>query len=111
MAYLKLYIPLSMLMTSASSNICSNDRLKYYKILFSNGAGWQSLDESLFPSDNSLSESFFLQAYHNWLTIIDIIMSPQVAVAWYRNHSKMLQDQKFSASFEAWCNMDRQLHM
>jgi len=54
---------------------------------------------------------YFLQAYHNWLTIIDIIASPQVAVGWYEHHSKMLQDQKFSASFEAWHDMDRQLHI
>jgi len=110
MAYLKLYIPLSLLMTSALSKICSNDSLKYHNILFSNGAGCQSLDESIFPPENALSESLSLQAYHNWLTIIDIIASPEVEVGWYEHHSKMLQDQKFSASFEAWCDMDKQLH-
>jgi len=110
MAYLKLYIPLSLLMTSALSKICSNNGLKYHKIPFGNGAGWQSLDESLFPAENMLSESLFLQVYHNWLTIIDIIASPEVAIRWYEHHSKMLQDQKFLASFEAWRDMDRQLH-
>src|SRR5882724_3722534 len=42
--------------------------------------------------------------------IIDIISLPEVAVGWYEHHSKMLQDQKFLASFEAWQDMDRQLH-
>src|SRR5882724_1246897 len=36
MAYMKLYIPLSMLTTSALSKIRSNDRLKYHKFPFSN---------------------------------------------------------------------------
>jgi len=110
MAYLKLYILLLMLTTAALSKIRSNDGLKYHKIPFSNGAGKQSLDESLFPPESSLSESLFLQAYRNWLTIIDIITSLEVAVGWYEHHAKMLQDQKFLASFEAWHDMDRQLH-
>jgi len=63
MAYMKLYIPLSMLTTSALSKIRLNDGLKYYKIPFGNGAGRQSLDESIFPAENMLSESLFLQAY------------------------------------------------
>jgi len=110
MAYLKLYIPLSMLTTSALSKIRSNDGLKYHKIPFSNGASCQSLDKSIFPPESALSESLFLQAYRNWHTIIDLISSLEVAVGWYEHHAKMLQDQNFSASFEAWCSMDRQLH-
>jgi len=34
MAYNKIYMPLSMLTTSALSKICSNDNLKYCKIPF-----------------------------------------------------------------------------
>ena len=111
MAYFKLYIPLSMLTTSASSKIQANDGLKYHKIPFSNGTGRQSLDKSIFPPEHTLSESLFLQAYRNWLTIIDMISLPKVAVSWYEHHSRMLQDQKFLASFEVWCDMDKQLHM
>src|SRR5882724_7544256 len=59
MAYLKLYIPLSMLMTSTLSKIRSNDSLKYHKIPFGNGAGCQSLDTSIFPPESALSESLF----------------------------------------------------
>ena len=80
MAYLKLYIPLSMLTTSALSKVCSNNSLKYHKILFGNGAGHQLFNKSIFLPKNSLSESLSLQAYHNWLTIINIVLSPEVAV-------------------------------
>jgi len=38
-----------------------------------------------------------------------MVSCPEVAVGWYKHHSKMLQDQKFSTSFEAWHNMDKQL--
>jgi len=82
MAYLQHYITLSMFMTTSLSNIHSNDGPKYHKILFGNGAGRQSLDESLLP-EIFLSESLFLQAYKNWLTIIDIISTLEVAVGWY----------------------------
>ena len=74
MAYLQHYITLSMFMTTSLSNIHSNDGPKYHKIL--------SLDESLLP-EIFLSESLFLQAYKNWLTIIDIISTLEVAVGWY----------------------------
>jgi len=80
MAYLKLFIPLSMLTTSALTNIHANNSLKYHKIPFHNGAGKPSLDKLIFPSEDSLSESFFFQAYCNWLNIIDIISSPEVAI-------------------------------
>jgi len=52
MAYLKLFIPLSMLMTLSLAKICANNSLKYHKIPFSSGAGKQSLDESIFPSED-----------------------------------------------------------
>jgi len=41
MVYNKIYMPLSMLTTSALSKIHSNDKLKYHKIPFSNGIGKQ----------------------------------------------------------------------
>jgi len=40
-----------------------------------------------------------------------MVSSPEVAVGWYKHHSRMLQDQSFSASFEAWHSMDKQLHL
>ena len=62
MAYLKLYILLSMHATSPLTKIQSNYGIKYHKIPWGNGAGHQSLDESIFPAKNSLSECLFLQA-------------------------------------------------
>ena len=99
-----------MLTTSALTKIWSNDGLKYHKIPYGNGTGKQSLDESIFPPENTLSESLFLQAYHNWLSVLDIVTMPEVAVCWYEHHSRMLHDQNFLASFEAWRSMDKHLH-
>jgi len=110
MAYLRLYISLSMLTTAALMKIHLNDGLKYHIIPFSNGAGQQSLYESILPPESSLTESLFLQAYRNWLNIIDIISSPEVVVGWNKHHLKMLQDQKILTSFDTWRDMDRQLH-
>jgi len=63
MAYNKLYIPLLMLTTSALSRIHTNDSLKFHKIPFGNSIGKQSLDESSFLTEDSLTETTFLQAY------------------------------------------------
>jgi len=92
MAYNKIYVLLSMLMTSALSKIHGNDNLKYRKVPFGNGSGKQSLNESSFPQEDSLSETMFFQAYRNWLTIIDMIAMPEAAVGWYEHHSRMLHD-------------------
>jgi len=40
--------------------------------------------------------------------IIDIIMTPDVAVGWYEHHSRMLRDDKFNTFFDR--DMDKQLH-
>src|SRR5882724_21741 len=106
----KIYVPLSMLTTSALSKIHGNDNLKYHKIPFGNGVGKQCLDESSFPLD-SLSETTFFQAYRNWLTVIDMIAMPKVAVGWYEHHSRILHYERFSSSFDVWQDMDKQLQM
>src|SRR5882724_5721517 len=104
------FILLTMLTTPALSKVCMNYNLKFRKIPFGNGIGKQSLDEASFPDENSLTETSFLQAYHNWLTVIDIVATPDVAVSWYEHHSRMLRDEKFSGFyFEAWRDMDKQL--
>jgi len=83
MAYNKVYILLSMLTTTALAKICSNNNLKYLKyrkIPFGNSVGKKSLDESTFPTEYSLDETMFFQSYRNWLTVIDMIAAPEVAV-------------------------------
>jgi len=92
-----------MLTTYDLTKIQPNDGLKYHNISFGIGAGHHSLDEYIFLAKSSLSKSLFLQAYHNWLTIIYVISCPEVAVAWYKHYSKVLQDQKLSASLK--CGM------
>ena len=49
MVYLKLFIPLSLLTTSALDKIQFNDGLKYQKIIFGSNAGKHMLDISIFP--------------------------------------------------------------
>ena len=100
-----------MLTTSSLSKIHSNDNLKYRKIPFGNSIMKQSLDESSFPQEDSLSETTFFQAYRNWLIVIDMIAMPEVTVGWYKHHSRILHDKCFSLSFDAWWDMDKQLQM
>ncbi|KAF8585568.1 hypothetical protein K439DRAFT_1560998 [Ramaria rubella] len=109
MAHLRLFIPLSMLTTAILNKICNNDNLKFKKIPFGNGAGKQSLDESQFPPESSLDTFLFFQAYMNWLTIIDAIADPRLAVGWYEHHAKMPHDENFNITFLAWQEPDRQL--
>ena len=74
MAYLKLYIPLSMLTTSALLKIWSKDGLKYHKIPFGNGAGRQSLNESIFLPDVGYSYTGCWEVVVNWLACIKLLL-------------------------------------
>ena len=109
MAYLKLFIPLSLLTTAVLDRIQFNDGLKFHKILFGNGAGKHSLDTSLFPTELSLSELEFWQAYRNWLAVVNIIVEPAVADGWKQHHTEMMSDRNFSMWFGAWREHDRLL--
>ncbi|KAF8586172.1 hypothetical protein K439DRAFT_1557345 [Ramaria rubella] len=110
MAFNKLYIPLFMLTTSTLNRIRNNENLKFKKIPFGDGAGKQSLDESQFPLESSLTVSLFFQSYRNWLAVVDSISTPQLAVGWYEHHAQMLADEDFDSSFAAWRDHDKQLH-
>ena len=55
--------------------------------------------------ENSLTEMSFFQAYRNWLMIIDIITTPDVAIGWYEHHSRMLRDDRFMAFFDVLWDM------
>jgi len=90
--------------------ILSNENLKYCKIPFGNGIGKQSLGKSTFPTEDTLMETTCFQSYRNWLMVIDMIVTPKVAVGWYEHHSRMLQDEHFFTAFDAWNDMDKQLH-
>jgi len=109
MAYNKLYIPLLMLTTPALSSIHRNDYLKFHKFPFGNSLGKQTLNESTFPTQDTLMETMFLQAYRNWLMVINVISTPNVGVRWYEHHSRMLRNEKFKAFFDAWWDMVKQL--
>ena len=111
MAFLKLYIPLSLLTTTTLDKLHFNDGLKYQKILFGNGAGKYTLDISLFPNELPLSESEFWQAYCNWLALIEIITEPGLANRWRMHHIGMMADKNFSTWFSAWQEHNQLLHM
>ena len=110
MAYLKLFIPLSLLTTIVLDRIEFNDGLKFHKIIFGNWIGKHSLDISSFPTEQSLSESEFWQAYRNWLSLIDIIADPAIANSWKLHHAQMMLDKNFSTLFVAWREHDKLLH-
>ena len=71
-----------MLTAASIDHIRHNQSLKYHKIVFSNGAGNYSLNESIFPDELLLNESEFWQAYRTWLVIIDMISDSKVAAGW-----------------------------
>jgi len=60
MMHLKLFIPLSMLMTASLSHIHFNDNLRFKNIPFSNVAGKYTLDKAHFPSEDSLTHTEYL---------------------------------------------------
>ena len=98
---------LSMLTTSALSRIHTNNNLKFHKIPFGNGLRKQSLDKVTFPVENSLTEMIFLQAYRNWLMLIDIVLTPDIAIGWHEHHSRILRDNKFTTFFHTWHDMEK----
>ena len=109
MAYLKPFILLSLLTTVVLNRIEFNDGLKFHKFIFGNGIGKHSLDISSFPTEQSLSESEFWQAYRNWLSLIDIIADPAIANGWKLHHAQMMSDKKISTWFVTWCKHDKLL--
>ncbi|KAF8492714.1 hypothetical protein JB92DRAFT_3236378 [Gautieria morchelliformis] len=90
--------------------ICSNDNLWYKKIPFSNGVGKQSLDDSYFPLEDSLETATFLQAYQNWLSVVDKLVDAALAKGWHCHHACMLADTTFAHHLFAWHVLDRTLH-
>jgi len=72
----KIFIPLSMLMTSSLSRIETNQNVKFKHILYGLGAGKFFLDESCFPMDDDLNNFEFNQVYANWLTLSRGLLIP-----------------------------------
>ena len=79
MAYLRLFIPLSLLMTTVLDKIQFNDGLKFHKIYFGTGTGKHTLDITTFPNELSLTETEFWQACCNWISLIKMIAEPAIA--------------------------------
>ena len=102
MAYLKLYIPLSMFTTTALDKIQFNDGLKFHKIIFGNGIGKHFLDISTFLQEHTFTETEFWQSYRNWLAVMDIIAEADIAKGWKLHHMHMMSEKKISIWFFTW---------
>ncbi|KAF8494286.1 hypothetical protein JB92DRAFT_3126980 [Gautieria morchelliformis] len=111
MAFNSIYILLSMLTTAALDRTRSNDNLRYKKMPFGNGDGKQSLDDSFFPPEDTLNTATFLQAYQNWLSVVDKIANAALAKGWHCHHVRMLADTSFTAHLPASRILDRMLCM
>ena len=97
-----IFIPLSFLTTAALDHIQLIKNVKFWCITFGNGTGHTSIDENTFPTEDSLSESDFWQAYKNWLALVKLLSGPAVVDGWHSHHGKMISDHHFSLWFPAW---------
>ena len=99
MAYNKLYIPLSLLTTASLDRICNNQNLWFHKVPFGNGVGKQTLDDSSFPTEDTLDATTFLQAYCNWLSIVDRLADSILAGGFHSHYDRMIADSCFNTHF------------
>ena len=109
MAYNKLYIPLSVLTTASLDRICSNQNLRFCKVPFSNGSGKQKLDDSSFPTEGSLDATTFLQAYRNWLTVVDHLANSILAGGSHSHYDCMIADPCSNMHLSAWHALNKTL--
>jgi len=109
MAHYRVFIPLSMFTTDALKRIRDNVGDLYTKKKTGLSAGKYILNSDLFPSEDTLTEQTFFQAYRNWLKMLSSISEPAVASGWHHHHEKMMGDANFSSSFQAWKSHDRDL--
>jgi len=99
-------IPLSMLMTVALNNIETNQNVKYKWITYGSGIGKTFLDDTLFLTEDQLSDFEFSQAYINWLTLIKTVLDPVVEQGWHGHHKHMVLDRGFMEWAQVWHSDD-----
>ena len=104
-------IPLSLLTTASLDRIQLGLNLKFRRISFGINTGISTIDESLFPNEDSLSESDFWQMYKNWLALVEIISGRDILEGWRAHHQKMISDRHFSHWYPAWRAHDRLLRI
>jgi hypothetical protein len=98
-----------MLTVSSLHRIRCNINLHYRKIPYGVSVGRQSLDENDFSPEDSLTNHDFLQCYSNWLTILDIIATPEMTAGWRIHRALMTEDSDWPHSFLAWRLHDQYL--
>ena len=94
MAHNKIYISISLLASSLDHIV----NLHYHEIPFGNGIGKLCLDSSYFPCEDFLDIVFFLQAYQNWLMLLEHFVDEGLARGWHDHHACMLTDNSPSIS-------------
>src|SRR5882724_5777231 len=92
MIHLKLFIPLSMLTTVSLKRIWYNENLKFKKIPISYAVGKYALDKALFPLEDSLTNTEFMQAHKHWLSLMKISAEPSIYNVWKSHHNRMYDD-------------------
>jgi len=105
----KVFIPLSMLMTSALNRIEINQNVKYKCLTYSPGIGKSFLDNAAFCSEDNLSDFEFSKAYTYWITLIEAISDPIVAGSLQAHHKHMISAREFLTWAQAWCMHNRLL--
>ena len=98
-----------MLTTASLSRIHFNENLRFKKIPFGNAAGKYALDESHFPSEDSLTDAEYLQAHKHWLSLMKISSEPAVYGGWKAHHDRMCNDPDMLKWSRTWQSHDKQL--
>src|SRR5882724_11472757 len=86
MALNKNFFPLLMLMTFPLNCIETNQIVKYKHVTYGAGAGKYFLDKTCFTSEDECNNFELIQAYTNWLTLIEVVSEPIVEQGWHVNH-------------------------
>ena len=107
--HLKVFIPLSMLTSSAISRIRFNDDLKFKKIPFGLAAGKWVLDDTHFPPESALSDPDYMLAHRHWIALVEATTESAIFQGWKAHHDKMVGDDLIRTSASAWRRHDRQL--
>ena len=81
-----------MLMTSSLNCIKMNQNIKYKHVSYRAGMGKSFLDKACFSFEDKLNGFKLMQAYTNWLTLIEVVSDPIVEQGWCAHHKHMISD-------------------
>ena len=67
------------------------------------------LDDSSFLTKDSLNTTTFLQAYWNWLTVVDCLANNSLTGGFHSHCDHMIANPCFNMHLSAWCIFDEML--